>query len=96
MPDYYISAGVRRALAARELGRSDTLARVIEPGVSDRVIRLPLTLLHSPKSTVARDWRYLRVLRAATSGATIDPIEVELLGSSGQSASVPLMAVAVQ
>jgi hypothetical protein len=95
MPNYYISAGVRRALAARELGRPDIQARVIEPGVSDRLVRLPLASLHSPKPTVARDWRYLRVLRAMAAGATIDPIDVELLGRPGQSASVPLTTVTV-
>jgi hypothetical protein len=96
MPDYYISGGVRRSLAARELSHADILARVIEPGVTDRLVRVPLGSLHSPKSAVARDWRYLRVLQAMASGATIQPIDVEPLGSPGQSASVPLGRVVVQ
>jgi hypothetical protein len=95
MPNYYISAGVRRALAATELGRPDIQARVIELGVSDRLVRVPLASLHSPKPTVVRDWRYLRVLRATAAGATIDPIDVELLGRPGQSASVLLTTVTV-
>lgn len=96
MSDYYISAGVRRSLVARELGWPDIAARVIEPGLPDRFVRLPLASLYSPKGVVPRDWRYLRVLRAALAGRTLDPIDVEPLGAPMQSASVRLAAVVLQ
>jgi hypothetical protein len=96
MPDFYISAGVRRSLVARELGWPNIAARVIEPGLPDRLVRLPLGSLHSPKAVVPRDWRYMRVLRAALAGTLRDPIEVEPLGAPQQSASVPLPAVVLQ
>jgi len=73
---YYISAGVRRTLVARELGWADIPARIIESGRPDRFERLPLGSLYSPKPVVARDWRYLRVLRAVLAGRILDPIEV--------------------
>jgi hypothetical protein len=93
MPDFYICAGVRRSLAARELGRHDITARITEPGLPDRLARLPLASLHSPKLSVPRDWRYLRVLRAAIKLTDLDPIDVQPLGLVGQSASVQLASV---
>jgi hypothetical protein len=96
MPDYYIAAGVRRALVARELGWTEILARVIELGVSDRVMRIPLAALYSPKTHVPRDWRYFRVLRATSAGLVLDPIDVEPLGSPYQSSSIPLSMVSLR
>jgi len=96
MPDYYISAGVRRSLVARELGRPDIAARVIEPGQPDRLVRISLGSLYSPKAVVPRDWRYLRVLRAVLAGRILDPIEVEPLGAPQQSSGIALSVVVLQ
>jgi hypothetical protein len=57
---FYIKAGVRRSVAAREAGWQDIPARIIEDGKPDVYTRLALHQLHSPKREILRDFRYIR------------------------------------
>ena|SRR5437899_5029426 len=94
-PQYYISAGVRRAVAAREAGWRDLPAIFKEQGKPDVLLRVPLDQLHSPKNCIPRDHRYIRFTEYPTLvlQSQPPPIEIELLGAPGQTASVPLRQV---
>ena len=75
---YYIKEGVRRSLAAREAGRKDIPARIIENGKPDVFARLALHQLHSPKREILRDARYIRNTEYPTQmlGTEPPPIDV--------------------
>jgi hypothetical protein len=94
-PQYYIKLGVRRCVAAREAGNPSIPAKIVESGKPDVYAWLSLDQLHSPKSEVARDYRYIRYTEYQTLVLkTVPPaIEVELLGSPGQTGSIPLSQV---
>jgi hypothetical protein len=94
-PEYYIQDGVRRAVAAREAGWSDIPARLIEQGKADLFFRVALSQLYSPKDFILRDYRYIRNVEYPTLVLRTQPpaIEIEQLGTPGQSAVVPLAQV---
>jgi hypothetical protein len=94
-PQYYICAGVRRAVAARQAGWIELPAILKEPGKADVFVRVPLSQLHSPKNGILRNHRYIRYTEYPTLvlGTEPPPIEIERLGSPGQKASVPLAQV---
>jgi hypothetical protein len=97
-PQYFIKDGVRRSVAAREAGLSDIPARIVELGKPDFVTRIRLDQLHSPKPVVLRDLRYIRGVEYPTFVLKTEPppIDVELLGTSGQGSSVPLSQVVLR
>ena len=92
---YYIRSGVRRAVAAREAGRIDIPAIIHRPGQPEQLVRLSLHQLHSPRLSVVRDSRYIRNVEYPTVvlGTEPPPIDVEPLGLSGQTLSIPLANV---
>jgi len=92
-PEYYIAAGVRRAVAARELGLADITAKLVETGKPDVYLQVALRQLRSPKDAIYRDGRFLRVFYAMQAGASIDKIEIQPIGASHQSSSIPLAQV---
>jgi len=86
---FFIQSGVRRALACREAGRKTVPAVVYRPGQPPTFHRrMSLAKLCSPKATVERDARFLRIVPPVD-----EPIEVEPLGERGQPRSVPLSKV---
>jgi len=97
--EYYILNGVHRAVAARENGLRVILATLFVDGLSPQLITVPLDQLHSPKSTISRSdphRNYSSVEKAMSSAigrSRIPAIEIEPLGSPGQSGSVPLAQV---
>jgi hypothetical protein len=95
MPFFFVAWGVRRCVAAREAGLLDIPAIIYEPGKPPLRTRLPLNQLYSPKAAVARDFRYLHNSDYPTRELRTEPppIEVEHLGLTGQSGSVPLAQV---
>jgi hypothetical protein len=97
MSQYYILQGVRRCVAAREAGLSDIPATIFEAGKSPVTTRLPLACLHSPKPSIARDYRYIRYSEypAQVLRTEPDPIHVEPLGAPGQGRATPLSQVAL-
>ena len=76
-PQYYIASGVRRSVAAREVGLADIAANIVEPGKPDILVRIPLDQLHSPRATIYRDGRYLKVERGQL--PTVELSQVKLL-----------------
>jgi hypothetical protein len=96
-PQYYVEAGVRRSVAAREAGRADIPAIVYEPGKAPVATRIPLDQLHSPKQVVLRDFRYVRFSEYPTLVLKTEPplIHVQPLGLPGQSNAIPLAQVAL-
>ena len=52
-PQYYIAEGVRRSVAAREVGIKVIRAILHEPGQPDRVIYISPDQLHSPKRSIS-------------------------------------------
>jgi hypothetical protein len=95
---FYISSGVRRAVAAREAGRTDILAIIYEPGKPPVTTRVPLDQLHSPKPFILKDFRYIRNVEYPLLVLKTEPppIEVEPLGLPGQGKTTPLLRVALQ
>jgi hypothetical protein len=92
---YYIQAGVRRAVAALRAGRVDIPA-IIDPGGQPGIrTRVRLDQLHSPKTSIPRDHRYIVDVESKTAVLRTEPpaIELEPLGAPGQTASVPLAQV---
>lgn len=96
-PHYYIGNGVRRAVAARESNVRTILAIFKEPGKADRIVLVPLDQLHSPKLSIsASDPRFRRARQGMSTPAgraKIPPIEIEPLGSPGQTRAIPLKDV---
>lgn len=76
---YLINQGVRRSVAAREAGKTDIPAVIVENGKPDVFTRLPLSVLISRKSSVPRDTRYIRDVEYPTAvlGTEPPPIEVQ-------------------
>jgi hypothetical protein len=100
--EYYILNGVHRAVAARENGLQVILAFLFVEGQVPQLLAVPLDRLHSPKSTISRSdprHSYLALEKAMSTpaGRSIIPeIEIEFLGSSGQTGSVPLAQVVLR
>ncbi len=94
-PQYFIQAGVRRAVAAREAGLPDIPAVIYVTGHPPVRTRLRLDQLHSPKAVVPRNHRYIVNTEYPTLVLKTEPpaIEVEPLGVFGQLPSVPLAQV---
>jgi hypothetical protein len=92
---YYIKEGVRRAVAVREAGLTSIPARIIELGKPDIYTRVFLDQLHSPKSVILRDYRYIRDTEYPTRVLKTEspPIDIEPLGAPGQASSIPLAQV---
>jgi len=96
-PQYFIQSGVRRSVAAREVGQVDIAAILFDPGSPPVVTRIPLDRLHSPKPLIPEDHRYLtRNLWPAQRGSTAPPIEVEPLGLPGQGPATRLKDVRLE
>jgi hypothetical protein len=92
---YYIEAGVRRAVAALQAGLLDIPAVIYVAGQPPVLTRLSLDQLHSPKPVIPRDPRYIVRTEYPTCvlKTTPPPIEVQPLGEPGQKATVPLAQV---
>jgi len=94
---YYIAEGVRRSVAAREAGMKLIRAILHEPGQPDRIVYVAPDQLHSPKRSIsASDPRYQRAAQGMATAAgrnAMPPIEIEPLGSAGQTGSIPLQNV---
>jgi hypothetical protein len=92
---YYIEAGVRQAVAAREAGLPDIPAVIYVPGQPPVLTRVRLDQLHSPKPVIPRDHRYIVRTEYPTCvlKTTPPPIEVQPLGQPGQKPSIPLAQV---
>jgi hypothetical protein len=80
-PGFFIADGVRRSVATREAGLTAIDAVVIVPGQPDILMSLDLDQLNSPKSTIPRNARYLRVEVAVKAGLSLPCIEVQPLGA---------------
>jgi hypothetical protein len=98
LPQYYIEQGVRRCVAARDVGLSDIPAIIVEEGKADILTRIPLDQLHSPKHEVLRDYRYIRNTEYPTVVLKTEPppILVEPLGAHGQGPCIPLSQVVLK
>jgi len=82
---------------ARELGRADIAAIIYVVGQPPGAARLLLEQLHSPKSSILEDVRYLvDNLWPAQKGSSPPPIEVEPLGKPGQGQTTPLRDVVLE
>jgi hypothetical protein len=90
-PQYYISDGVRRSLAARESNISFVRALLKREGMPDQFTQVHLDQLHSPKASI--DLGDARFRPTLTPNYT--PIEIEPLGLPGQSQTVPLLDVEI-
>jgi hypothetical protein len=97
LPQYYIADGIHRAVAARENGLMTLRARLVIQGQPDQCIDVSADQLHSPKLSISRkvtsrlDYPALEAAMATPLGrAAVPPIEVQPLGASGQTGSVPL------
>ena len=99
-PQYYIYEGVRRSVAARELGLPVINAVLVREGYPDTPLFVPLGRLHSSKPAISRSHkRYLDVHHALSTIAgrsTIDPIIIQPLGARAQSGSTPLHDVLLE
>jgi len=95
--DYYIENGVRRSVAAREAQLSAIWAVLHESGKPPTLILVKLEELHSPKTSISRsDPRFVRAMKGMGSPQTrakIPPIDVQILGETGQKTTVPLSQV---
>ena len=97
-PQYYISEGVRRSVAARELGMSHIRAKLEAQGSPDRTFMVPLKALHAPRDVViASDLRYRNVYRGLSVAPDRVPvIHIAPLAESGQGRSYPLAVVRLE
>jgi hypothetical protein len=94
---YYVESGVRRCVAARELGLTHMVARLHEAGQPPSTLVVPLAELHSPKASILDDQRYRDVLQVLStpqgraSIAKYSPIDIQILGADpSQAPTVPL------
>jgi hypothetical protein len=74
---------------------TDIPATIFDPGKPPVTTRVALDQLHSPKSSVLKDYRYIRDTEYPTQVLKTDPppIHVEPLGVHGQKKTVPLSQV---
>jgi hypothetical protein len=86
---FFITSGVRRALASLEAGRKTVPAIIYREGKRpESRKRMPLDELFTSKTVVERDARYLRIVPPIDTA-----IEVEDLGERGQPGAIPLSHV---
>jgi len=73
----------------------DVPAILYVAGLPPQPMRIPLDQLHSPKSFVVRDYRFVRDTEYKTLVLKTEPppIAVQPLGLAGQSKSIPLSQV---
>ena len=94
---YYIEAGVRRAVAARELGLPTISAILHEDGKPSTPVTVNISDLFSPKASISRsDARYVKVLGGMSSPRTralVPAIDIQPLSVPKQTSSVPLSQV---
>jgi hypothetical protein len=102
VPQYYIANGVHRAVAARENHLRLIRACLVVAGQPDQIVYVSLDQLHSPKTfisrtvTARRNYPVLEAVMGTIAGrASIPPIEIQLLGAPGQTASIPLDQVRI-
>jgi len=94
--EFYITDRVHRAFAARELRLTPVPASLMEPGKRPRLILIDPAQLHSPKLEISRFYknrdfrRLLELMSKAEGRSKIRPVEVQRLGSPGQTGSIPL------
>jgi len=88
---FFITSGVRRALASLEAGRATIPATIHREGERPEYRpRMSLHLLYSPKTSIKRDARFLRIVPPID-----EPIEIEPLDARWQPRSVPLERVRI-
>ncbi len=96
-PRYYLRQGVRRLVAAREVGLHAIPAKLIEAGRADVPLNVPLDALYANRpSTLAPDPRYLRAFYGFQDPAQrpgIPPILITPLADAPTRALTPLPAV---
>jgi hypothetical protein len=102
LPQYYIADGVHRAVAARESGLLILRARLVIQEQPDQFIDVGPDQLHSPKASISRkvtarrNYPALEAAMATPVGsAAVPAIEVQPLGTPGQTGSVPLAQVQI-
>jgi RHS repeat-associated protein len=91
LPLYQIGEGVRRSVAARELGNPDVLAQVM--GSKQPPIRIPLNQLLSPKASIPRDNRYIELFKQIGKDGQSTPIDVTPVATEGGGSLTPLLNV---
>lgn len=102
MDEYYIEAGVHRAVAIRENGLRVIPAILYEPGQPPRAIWAPLDRLHSCRASISRsDPRHNypaleRAMGTALGRSRMPPIELQPLGLPNQPPTVPLDQVTIE
>jgi hypothetical protein len=89
-------------VAARENGLPTIPARLVVQGQPDQLVYVSPDQLHSPKASISRtvtarrNYPALEKLLATPGGqSAVPPIEVQPLGSPGQTGSVPLAQVKI-
>src|SRR5262249_32901369 len=102
LPQYYIANGVHRAVAARENHLTLVPDRMVAHGQPHRIVYVHPDQLHSPKATISRTVTARRnypaleqAMSTAVGRARVPPIEIQPLGETGQSTSVPLAQVQI-
>lgn len=102
MDEYYIEAGVHRAVAAREAGLSEIEAVLHVPGVPPVAMTVRLDSLHVNRVTVTRRVTRRRnlpgllvALADPVARAKVPPIQLQRLGEFGQPRLVPLRLVTI-
>jgi hypothetical protein len=101
MEEYYIEAGVHRAVAIRENGLHLIPAILYEPGQLPRSLSVSLDQLHTSRRTISRsDPRHNysgleRAMGTILGRSRMPPIELQPLGLHGQPRTVPLSQVVI-
>jgi len=96
---YYIEAGVHRAIALRENGLQVAPAILYKPGEPPKLIWVSLDQLHSHRPSISRsDPRHNypaleRAMATALGRSRMPPLELQPLGIPGQPATIPLSQV---
>jgi hypothetical protein len=99
---YYIEAGVHRAVAFRENGLQVVPAILHEPDHMPRMIWVRLDQLHSYRRSISRsDPRHNYPTLESAMGTVlgrsrVPPIELQPLGIDGQPSTVPLAEVVIE
>ena len=89
-PQYYIENGVRRVVASREQQLSEIPAIIYQEGQPPVNTTLRLDQLHSPKSEIPLDSRFLNIQPPIR-----NPVEVQPLGVPGQMPTVPVNQIKI-
>ena len=102
MDEYYIEAGVHRAVAAREAGLTEIRAVLYVPYQPPQHLSVPLDRLHSSRRSVVghttrrRDLPGLiRAMADPVARAKVPEIAIQRLGEQGQPSTIPLADVGI-